>query len=104
MLRTFLTLGRGMLDALQGRTEARARWTASLTTPISKSHDRLEFMRGNLDCSPDGQLQVAPNPAVASHRLRAAADANALILLPEGAGEYAVGDRVVVLPYAGHAG
>lgn len=104
VLATFLTLGRGLLDALQGRREARGAWTAALTTPISKPHARLEFMRGNLACDTGGQLQVTPNPAVASHRLRAAADADTLILLPEGAGEYAVGDRVTVLPYAGHGG
>ena len=104
VLATFLTLGRALLDSLQGRGEARGSWTAALATPIRKTHARLEFMRGNLACDASGQLQVAPNPAVASHRLRAAADANALILLPEGAGEYATGDRVTVLPYAGHGG
>ena len=31
-------------------------------------------MRGNLACSETGQLQVRPNPAVASHRLRGAAE------------------------------
>jgi molybdopterin molybdotransferase len=104
VLATFLTLGRALLDGLQGRTETRAAWTAALTTPIRKTHARLEFMRGNLGCDARGQLQVTPNPAVASHRLRAAADANALIQLPEGAGEYSVGDRVTVLPYAGLGG
>ncbi|TNJ34640.1 gephyrin-like molybdotransferase Glp [Arenimonas terrae] len=104
VLATFLTLGRTLLDALQGRGESRPSWTAALTTAISKPHARLEFMRGNLTCDAGGQLQVTPNPAVASHRLRAAADANALIQLPEGAGEYAVGDRVTVLPYAAYGG
>ncbi len=104
VLATFLTLGRALLDALQGRSEPRAVWAAALAAPISKQHGRLEFMRGNLDCGADGQLRVAPNPAVASHRLRAAADANALIVLPEGAGEYAIGQPVRVLPYAGIGG
>jgi molybdopterin molybdotransferase len=104
VLATFLTLGRALLDALQGRAETRLPWTAALTTAISKPHARLEFMRGNLACDATGQLRVTPNPAVASHRLRAAADANALIQLPEGAGEYATGDRVTVLPYAAHGG
>ncbi len=104
VLATFLTLGRGLLDALQGRSEPRAAWSAALSAPISKTHARLEFMRGNLSCDNDGRLRVAPNPAVASHRLRAAADANALIVLPEGAGEYALGQPVGVLPYAGAGG
>jgi molybdopterin molybdotransferase len=104
VLATFLTLGRALLDALQGRGEARRSWTAALTTAISKPHARLEFMRGNLDCDAGGQLRVTPNPAVASHRLRAAADADVLIQLPEGAGEYAAGERVTVLPYAAPGG
>lgn len=104
VLATFLTLGRALLDGLQGRGEARTTWQARLAAPISKSHARLEFMRGNLGGDAEGRLCVTPNPAVASHRLRAAADANALIQLPEGAGEYAVGDIVTVLPYAGLPG
>ena len=104
VLATFLTLGRGLLDGLQGRCEPRQPLRAQLLTPISKAHARLEFMRGNLSCSQSGQLQVRPNPAVASHRLRAAADANALIQLPEGAADYAVGDCVDVLPFGGLSG
>jgi len=104
VLATFLTLGRGLLDGLQGRRELRQPLRAELLTPITKGHARLEFMRGNLSCSETGQLQVRPNPAVASHRLRAAADANALIQLPEGAADYAVGDRVDVLPFGGLSG
>lgn len=104
VLATFLTLGRGLLDRLQGRSEARGALKARLAMPIRKNHARLEFMRGNLSCDEEGRLQVAPNPAVASNRLRAAADANALIQLPEGAHEYAAGDLVTVLPYAGLPG
>ena len=104
VLATFLTLGRGLLDGLQGRGEPRETWQARLAAPIRKQHERLEFMRGNLGCDDNGQLLVTPNPAVASNRLRAAADANALIQLPEGAGDYAVGDRVTVLPYASRGG
>lgn len=104
VLATFLTLGRCLLDGLQGRRAPRAPLRAELLTPIAKPHARLEFMRGNLSCSESGQLQVQPNPAVASHRLRGAADANALIQLPEGAADYAAGDRVDVLAFGGLAG
>ena len=104
VLATFLTLGRDLLAAMQGQADAPPRWRARLAAPIEKSHARLEFMRGDLSCDATGQLLVRPNPAVASHRLRAAADANALICLPEGAGHYAVGDVVDVLPYPGVPG
>ena len=43
-------------------------------------------------------LRVHPDPAEGSHRLRAAATADALIALEEGAREYAAGELVDVLP------
>ena len=99
VLATFLALGRPLLDALQGRTELRARRFARLTTTWSKTHERFEFLRGRLAHGEDGVLGVAPNPADASHRLRAATQSNALILLEEGHRDYAAGSVVEVLAY-----
>ena len=99
VLATFLGLGRPLLDALQGRTELRARPFAKLTTTWSKTHERFEFLRGRLVYGEDGVLGVAPNPADASHRLRAATQSNALILLEEGHRDYAAGSVVEVLAY-----
>lgn len=98
-LATFLTLGRALLDGLQGRDDPRPVWQARLGSAWRKGHARLEFLRGHL--APDGQggLRVAPNAADASHQLRAAADSNTLIVLPEGVRDYAEGDVVDVLPY-----
>ncbi|MEL1264350.1 molybdopterin-binding protein [Pseudoxanthomonas putridarboris] len=98
-LATFLTLGRALLDGLQGRREPRPQWKARLKAAWRKSHDRLEFLRGRLDGGQDGRLHVVPNGADASHQLRAAADSNALIVLPEGARDYASGDVVDVIGY-----
>lgn len=95
---TWLTLGRPFLDALQGRREPRPRVHAQLSMPVRKRHDRLEFLRGRLRCDAQGQLQVAPDPADGSHRLRAAAEANCLLLLPGGAGQWDAGQIVEVLP------
>ncbi|TQM12201.1 molybdopterin molybdochelatase [Pseudoxanthomonas sp. 3HH-4] len=97
VLATFLALGRDLLDGLQRRREPRPSWTAVLATPWRKTHERLEFLRGWLDSTPDGRLQVVPNAADASHQLRAVADSNALIVLPEGAREYRAGDVVDVI-------
>ena len=99
VLATFLTLGRPLLDALQGRAEPRAAATARLAAPWRKSHERLEFLRGCLHYGEDATLSVLPNPADASHRLRGAADSDALIVLEEGARDYAAGAAVMVLPY-----
>lgn len=98
VLATYLTLARGFLDALQSRATARPRRFARLRTPVVKTHERLEFLRGTLDCSEDGQFQVEMNPADGSHRLRAAASSNALIVVPEGAGEWPAGSVLEVLP------
>ena len=99
VLATWLTLGRGLVHALQGRDLLRGYWRARLATPWSKAHERLEFLRGRLESLDDGILQVMPNPADGSHRMRAAADSDALIVLDEGVREYPAGSVVQVLPY-----
>lgn len=96
---TYATLGRRLLDGLQGRTEPRRRFRAVLSAPIDKPHARREFMRGTLQTGEDGTLRVAPDAATGSHRLRAAAMADALIVVPDGPQSLAVGDVVDVLPY-----
>ena len=100
VLATFLTLGRALLDGIQGNTAPRATLRARLRADLRKTHPRLEFLRGRLACDDDGRLSVEPNPADGSHRLRAAAASNALIVLPEGEGTYSAGTVLDVLPYA----
>jgi molybdopterin molybdotransferase len=100
VLATFLTLGRALLDGIEGATEPRALLRARLRADLRKSHPRLEFLRGRLACGDDGTLSVEANPADGSHRLRAAAASNALIVLPEGEGAWTAGTVLDVLPYA----
>jgi molybdopterin molybdotransferase len=99
VLATWLTLGRALVDGLQGCTEPRAQWRAVLTAPIGKTHARREFLRGRLGQDADGRMQVDPNAATGSHRLHAAAQSDALIVLPEGPHSLGVGQLVDVLPY-----
>lgn len=99
VLATFLVLARPVLDALQGRSESRPRLRARLAAAWDKRHARLEFLRGRVACSDDGQLTVEPNPADGSHRLRAAADSDVLIVLDEGERHYPAGTPVDVLGY-----
>jgi molybdopterin molybdotransferase len=99
VLATFLALGRPLLDELQGRTEARARRFARLTTPWVKTHERHEFLRGRLQHGEDAVLRVLPDPADASHRLRAAAGSDALIVLAEAPRAYQAGDIVEIIAY-----
>ncbi|GAA4865975.1 molybdopterin-binding protein [Luteimonas vadosa] len=99
VLATWLTLGRRLVDGLQGRAEPRPRWLARLGSGWSKTHHRREFLRGRLQQGEDGSLLALPNPAHGSHRMRAAADSDALIVLAEGPRDYATGALVDVLPY-----
>jgi molybdopterin molybdotransferase len=98
VLATYLVLARRLLDGLQGRAAPRPRLRARLSAPVAKKHDRLEFLRGTLALDPEGVWRVAPNPVDGSHRLRAAAESNALMVLPEGAGEWGEGALLDVLP------
>ncbi|RZA21671.1 MAG: molybdopterin molybdenumtransferase MoeA [Lysobacteraceae bacterium] len=98
VLATWLTLGRVLLDGMQGRVE-RPRRHARLDAAIGKTHPRREFVRGVLRCDHTGTQWIAPDGATGSHRLRAAADADALLVLAEGPQSLCVGDVVEVLAY-----
>src|SRR5690606_16253784 len=79
VLATFVALARPLLDGLQGRGP-RAAWRARLSAPWDKRHERREFLRGRLSCDAEAALRVEPDPADGSHRMRAAADADVLIV------------------------
>lgn len=99
VLATWLTLGRCLVDGLQGRTEHRPRWHARLSADFDKRNTRREFLRGRLLPGSNGTLEVEPNPADGSHRLAAAAQSNVLIVLPEGERRFTTGDVVEVLDW-----
>jgi molybdopterin molybdotransferase len=96
---TYATISRRLLDGQQGRTEPRRAFRAQLATPIDKPHARREFLRGRLEAADDGTLRAWPDAATGSHRLRAAAQADALIVIPEGPQHLMAGTVVDVLPY-----
>lgn len=97
VLATYLTFGRALIDGLQGRTEPRSTWRAQLVAPLDKPHARREFLRGRVFSGPNGALHAEANPATGSHRLRAVADSNALIVVPEGPQHLAAGEVVDIL-------
>jgi molybdopterin molybdotransferase len=99
VLATWLTLGRALVDGMQGRAEPRRPMRARLTAPIDKRHPRREFVRGRWHVDDEGVLRVAPDPATGSHRLLAAARSDALIVVGEGAMQLPVDSIVDVLPY-----
>lgn len=98
VLATWLTLGRALLDGLQGRTEPRPVLRARLAAPWAGGHARREFLRASLHADGDGTLWATPDPATGSHRLAAAARADGLLVVPEGAGPLPAGTVLEVLP------
>lgn len=98
VLATWLTLGRALVDGLQGRTAPRRMLRARLTTPWTGRHARREFLRASLEVGDDGALWVTPDPATGSHRLAAASRADCLAVVPEDAGGLPVGAVLEVLP------
>ncbi|PBJ83010.1 molybdopterin molybdenumtransferase MoeA [Lysobacteraceae bacterium NML93-0399] len=98
VLATWLALGRRLVDGLQGR-QPRPLRRARLASTWTKKHERLEFLRGRWWIDDDGVSWVEPNPADGSHRMQAAADSDALIVLAAGPRDYASGTPVDVLPY-----
>ena len=98
VLATYLTLGRRLLDGLQGRRLPRPVFRARLCTAVARTGERMEFLRGTMSCNAQGVLEVSPNPADGSHRLKAASDSNVLIVVPEGAGKWPQGSVMDVLP------
>ena len=73
---------------------ARAAGRAASTSPTRGASS----CAAHLFCGDDGALHVDPNAATGSHRLRAAAESNALIVVPEGPQRLAAGEVVEVLP------
>ncbi|MEH6414488.1 molybdopterin molybdotransferase MoeA [Pseudomonas sp. CGJS7] len=100
VMATYLSFGRALIDGLQGRAEPRTVLRARLVGSIEKTHPRREFIRARLRSGEDGVLWVDPNPATASHRLRAAADSDALMVVAEGPQRLQEGAVMEVLPYA----
>jgi molybdopterin molybdotransferase len=100
VMATYLSFGRALIDGLQGRAEPRPVWRARLVGSIEKTHPRREFIRARLLSDDDGVLRVDPNPATGSHRLRAAADSDALMVVAEGPQRLEEGTVMEVLPYS----
>ncbi len=99
----FLALLRPGLDALTGATRQSSTLRARLGQPIDKRHARAEFQRAHLSCDDQGRLHATAFPRQGSGMLRGVAEADALIVLPEGARAFAAGDVVDVLPLPGFA-
>jgi len=86
------------LDAMTGASQKSHILRARLRKGIDKRHARAEFQRARLQCDEHAVMWATSNPRQGSGMLRGVAEADALILLPEGEHVFAVGDIVEVLP------
>ena len=98
---TFLTLVAPGIRVMLGANDASPKLSATLSAPISKRHGRAEFQRASITCNAEGRLIATVLVKQGSGMLRGAADADALVVLPEGSREFAVGDVVRVIPMPG---
>jgi len=100
---TFLALVRPALDAMTRRRPGSVTLRARLTQAVRKTHPRVEFLRASLICDETGALHATPLRKQGSGQLRGVAEADALIMLPEAAQEYAAGTVIEVLALPGWA-
>lgn len=77
----YLTVGRALIDALQGRTQARPHWNARLTLPVEAAISARGYLYAHSHSDEHGAALVRPlfdGP----DQLPAMARANALVMLP----------------------
>jgi molybdopterin molybdotransferase len=98
---TCLTLLKPALDAMTGAPRKGHILRARLRSGIDKRHARAEFQRARLQCDENAVLWATPHARQGSGMLRGVAEADALVLLPEGEHVFASGDLVEVLPLPG---
>jgi molybdopterin molybdotransferase len=98
---TFLTLVRPALHAMTGAMEPESTLRVRLRQPLRKRHARAEFQRATLECDMDGVLWATVLARQGSGMLRGVAEADALIVIPEGEQQFDAGHVVVALPLPG---
>lgn len=94
---TFLALVEPALRAMQGDETPERRWRARLAEPVKKKHDRTEFLRAKIVCGDDGVLHAGPVERQGSGQMGGAAEADALVVVPEHVRALDVGEFVDVL-------
>jgi molybdopterin molybdotransferase len=97
----FLALLKPALATLAGAKGQPTVLRARLALAIDKRHARAEFQRARLASDAQAQLWATPQTRQGSGMLRGVAEADALIVLPEGAHAFDAGDVVDVLALPG---
>ena len=92
---TFLLFVRPALQALAGEPPERRRTVATLDEDCRRTPARVEAVRCRLELRPDG-WHVRPTGVQDSHILTSMLGADALALIPAGAGVLAAGEQVTI--------
>lgn len=82
----YLTLGRALIDGLQGRIGSRPHWRARLMLPVDAQASGVECLFAHAHTDDDGVALVHPLAVAGADRLDAMARANALVMLPSTGG------------------
>ncbi|MDE2257458.1 MAG: molybdopterin molybdotransferase MoeA [Xanthomonadaceae bacterium] len=98
---TCLTLMKPAIHAMSAATDVSAPLRARLRNSIDKRHARAELQRARLECDAQAMLWATSHAKQGSGMLRGVAEADALIVLPEGERCFAAGELVDVLPLPG---
>jgi molybdopterin molybdotransferase len=97
----FLALLKPALATLAGAKSQPSVLRARLALPIDKRHSRAEFQRARLASDAQGVMWATPQSRQGSGMLRGVAEADALVVLPEGVHAFGVGDVVDVFALPG---
>ncbi|MAT66155.1 MAG: molybdopterin molybdenumtransferase MoeA [Gammaproteobacteria bacterium] len=74
---------------------------ARVAVPLKKSPGRLEFQRGFMEATANGELHVRPTGGQGSHLMTSMSRANCFIILPAESGGAEAGAMVQIQPFAG---
>lgn len=96
----YLQLGRALVDGLQGRTEARARWHARLAVTVDRGDEPRTFLHACVSTDGGGGLVARPVSSAGTGQLQSIAEANAIIALPQQSRQLDAGTLVELIGYA----
>lgn len=98
----FELFARPALDRLEGMERVRRpRFRVRLLNPVVNRGPRQAFLPGRVRTAPDGVLEAHGIRSVGSADLGAIGQANALLVLPAGAGEAPPGAEILAMPLEG---
>ena len=96
----FLVFIEPLLRRLQGEATAQPHYvSARLTQPVRKHDERRHFLTAHLVPNAEGGFEATPTEKQGSAMMRALAQANAFIIVPEDRSSLDAGERVDVLRF-----